>query len=272
MEISFEKPQKSALAEKFERFIWLDMDQKNILNQAFSIIPDKLRVLRSASLMIHLGVLIWVIYASPSFMLENIWELGAQVGTWGLLLNTSYIILTFAFNQAGPYNLSWKMTYILGECAAAFGFFVTFFFVYLLPEVLVDHGGELDIFSLVLQFSLHALCPLMIWLDMFYNYYTFPKRHIKCALFVTGAYLLNNYIWTQHAGHPVYPVLDWTGLESAIVTVVSLSVVLFGYLCGNMQYRWKMKRETQNIVLTLQMNEVSSPNKLSQYHPINFDF
>jgi len=263
---------QSPLVQKIESRIWAGMDQKNILNQAFSIIPDNLRILRIVSILAHIAVFIWIFLSTPSPLFSGFWNLICQIGIWGVFMNTAYFASTFLFQNAGPYNLSWKLTYILGEISSAFAFLICpVFLVYLLPTLLLKEDSHLGLTNAVLYMIIHIVCPILIWADIFFTYYVFPKQHLKCLLVTIFCYGIFNLLHTMISG-PVYNALDWTSLKSYLFLGIGFVMIVCGYFLGNLQYRWKMRKESKSIVTTLQLNEVSSPDKLSQYAPISYDF
>jgi len=257
---------------RIEEKIWSGLDQKNILSQAFSIIPDNLRALRIINLVIHIGTLVWLFFHIPMVLFPSVPSLGLHISIWGFLINISYLILVFKFENAGPYSLSWKITYIIGEVSASLAFLISFSFLgYLLPNIAVDDSVHVTLSDIALLMIINLVCPILIWADMMFNYFKFPRQHFRFLVITLTAYMLVQMIATFQTEKHIYPGIDWKSFGSFFMTGLGYAFAILGFIFGNFQYRWKVGKEAKNIVTTLQMNEVSSPEKISQYHPISFD-
>ncbi len=264
---------RSDFVKKFERNLWAGMDQKNILKQAFSIIPDNLRILRIINIIVHFGAIVWLFFSDPNNIYKGFRSLTADFSVWGLLLNTIYLSMVFIFQNAGPYELSWKLTYIIGEiCASLAPFIGIAFFSNSFPILLTQEGNQDGVKTFLLASLIQIWCPLLILGEIFYTYYIFPKQHIKGLIIYLACYAFYNFLYTIFSGTPVYSSIDWKSIRSYFTVLIGFGLIVAGYFFGNMQYRWKMRKESKIIITTLQMNEVSTPNKLSQYAPIEYDF
>jgi len=248
------------------------MDQKNVLFQAFSIIPDNLRILRNINLAVHVGTLIWLCIHIPMTMIPNFISLGLHACIWGFFINILFLTLSFKFQNAEPHSLSWKIVYIIGEIAASLAFFICFSFLgYLLPNIAVDESAVLKFTDIALLMIINIVCPILIWADMIFNYFRFPKQHFKFIIGTLTAYMITLLLHTVFKGEALYPGIDWKSFGSFFTTGLGYVFTILGFVFGHLQYRWKVGKEAKDIVTTLQMKEVSSPDKFSNYHPISFE-
>ena len=272
MEFNFEETPREGVLAKIDTFIWEGLDHKNMLHHAFHTVPEKLNSIRKVSLFIHLGIIAWVFLSIPTYLLSNKTDLILNISIWGLFMNIAYLGGVFLFKHAEPSSLTWKFTYIFGELAAALGFLIfCLFFGFLIPNILASDSTDLNVLGFFLQLALHVVCPVLIWIDVYHNYFTFPQIHIRCLLITLILYGSISFTWAFFHEHAYYPGVDWKSLGSHLLTGIGMVVIFVGYMLGNLQYKWKMRRESQGIAETLQLNEVSSPTKLSNYHPIDYD-
>jgi len=135
----------------------------------------------------------------------------------------------------------WKAVYILGEIAATLEFIICpFFWAFLFPEMLKK---DITFASIVLETSLHLLCPIFIWVEIFLTSIAFPKKHILFIFGICVIYLPVNYIYSTYImDTAVYPVMDWKDYKTVIYIAIAIVMGVVGFYCGSLQHEKKKSR------------------------------
>ena len=88
---------------------------------------------------------------------------------------------------------------------------------------------------------MHGVPLALLIVDFAINAIKFPSNHVWSVLIFISLHLVFNYFASEISGSPIYSIMDWASLESALYTAGFLvgGVVWFYILYGLTKWRGK---------------------------------
>jgi len=229
------------MVEGFLKSLWMDLEPKNTLNHSFFISQDLHKNFRYLALIINTITFIWIIATTPTEIAPTHFSLLKFLTIWGFLICYLYSILVVVWQDVSDHSHKWKLTYILGEIGFSLQLMICpFFFTIIFPIMLAEL--EMGFWRTAQNIVIHAVVPILIWLETLFNGITFPKKHRVVLNWFIVIYLLNNLVWTVCDQKPVYPPVDWITPRSYILKSLATLAVLGGFVLGGKIHAWKKDR------------------------------
>jgi hypothetical protein len=141
-------------------------------------------------------------------------------------------------------SAKWKFTYLLAEVGFALEIMICpFYFAVLFPNALKNQN--MTHLEITYQILIHLIVPLLIYAEIFFRDFAFPKGHKVIIIGVILAYMTNNLLWTVLRNKPVYPPIDWISTRSYILKIVATAVIIGAFSLGSSIYKWKTASHRQ---------------------------
>jgi hypothetical protein len=122
---------------------------------------------------------------------------------WGVFACAIYFVGVLLVHDHED-GIAWKFVYVIGEMAACMEFVICPFFWIVLFPLFYD---DMDAGGIFINFIIHFLIPVTIWIDILLNHIRFPNSHKYFLAALTFIYGVLNYVWTKVEGEPIYPPL-----------------------------------------------------------------
>mmetsp|Transcript_16117 Transcript_16117/g.13653 ORF Transcript_16117/g.13653 Transcript_16117/m.13653 type:complete len:210 (+) Transcript_16117:152-781(+) len=199
-----------------------------------------------------------------AFMQGNAYELESYMTLWGVWACTLYFILIHSVSKGETHTFTWKLTYLLGEMGFCFEFLIVpFFWLVLYPFL---YGKE-DWNFFVFNVFCHFVTGMCIFVEFYHTPFQFPTSHRIILIIIGVVYTLNNFLWTELNGHPVYPVITWKSLWTVFYLILSFVIALIGFEFG----RWHYKKKKIAMKGTEPLRGDDEENQGTTKHPNDLD-
>jgi hypothetical protein len=140
--------------------------------------------------------------------------------------------------DAPDHSTKWKFTYLIAEVAFVLEVMICpFYFAVLFPNALKMNMSSSEI---TYQILIHLIVPILIYLEIFFSDFAFPKGHKVIIYGVILAYMINNLLWTVLRNRPVYPPIDWISSRSYILKIAASTLIIGAFSLGSLIYKWKI--------------------------------
>ena len=170
---------------------------------------------------------------------------------WGHLACMVYFVcIYFVERSIRPDNLpqkgfAWKFTHILFEMAFAAEVTIPVFFWAVLAAPYFESVKNDDDFTLILIINIlvHGVTPLLIYLEVAFNYIPFHFRHAYVFIPIVGVvYSCINAIGVLVLQIQIYqPIIDWKSVGTPLFLALAFSLTLGGFAIGRFIHQRKEK-------------------------------
>jgi len=247
--LSVKVPSRFSRVSNFYRklrfYLWGDILPQNTLAQSFFVQPLTLAYLRLIALFMFASGFGWslanrYLVEDPEFM-----TMSSALTTWGLLLGFGYFFSVFCTQDVEDDDMSWKVSYIVGEQAVVFNLLSTIVFY---GSVLTDvmNGKELSTDNLAYNICIYGLCPLLVTLEAMWNHLTFYEKHRIFLYFIIMFYLLGDICMGMIEQGSWKIDFDWLAERKYGIKMALIGGLMMEFILANKFYCWKSSRKSND--------------------------
>ena len=84
--------------------------------------------------------------------------------------------------------------------------------------------------------AVHSLPFIFLLVDLFFNSFAFPARHLVLPIALGLIYMLINFLYTILV-HKVYDTIDWDSILSYALVFSTILLLLMTFMIGSYSYQ-----------------------------------